>query len=259
MKYEQINIDLLIPYVNNAKKHSDEQITKVASSIKEFGFLNPILIDKDNGIIAGHCRAYAAKKLGLKEVPCIRIEHLSETQKKAYILADNRLAELGEWDEDLLRLEIEELKLNDFNIDTFGFNGDELKLLLPEPETGAADNIYTRKVEIPIYKPKREDKPTLQEIINLDKFNQLSKEIEENKEIEEQDKIILKLAAHRHVKFNYKNIAEYYCHSDKNTQELMEKSALVIIDFNKAIENGFVEITDDIANQFSQEGENDES
>lgn len=122
---KQIGVDKLIPYVNNAKKHSDDQITKIASSIREFGFVNPVLIDKDFNIIAGHGRVMAAKKLGMECVPCLFIEGLTEAQRKAYILADNRLGELAEWDLELVQLELEELELADFDIDLTGFDINE--------------------------------------------------------------------------------------------------------------------------------------
>jgi ParB-like chromosome segregation protein Spo0J len=104
---ESVGIEFLIPYANNARKHSDEQVAQIAASIREFGFNNPVLIDADNGIIAGHGRVMAARKLGMTLVPCIRLRHLSEAQRRAYILADNRLAETGGgWDEELLRVEL---------------------------------------------------------------------------------------------------------------------------------------------------------
>ena len=128
-KYKSIDIDLLIPYARNSRTHSDSQVTKIASSIKEFGFLNPILIDKDNGIIAGHCRVMAAQKLGLKEVPVLQIGHLSETQKRAYIIADNRLALDAGWDEEMLRVEFAELADDGFNLELTGFGLDEIDAL----------------------------------------------------------------------------------------------------------------------------------
>ena len=107
-KYKEQDIDLLIPYARNSRTHSDAQVTKIASSIKEFGFLNPVIIDKDNGIIAGHGRVMAAKKLGMKQVPVLLADHLTEAQKRAYAIADNRLALDAEWDEEMLRVEIAE-------------------------------------------------------------------------------------------------------------------------------------------------------
>lgn len=126
-EYTRVAVDKLIPYVNNAKQHSDGQVTKIASSIREFGFLNPVLIDADYNVIAGHGRILAAKKLGLGEVPCLFVEGLSDAQRKAYILADNRLAEMADWDMDLVQGELEELADLDFDIDLTGFewNDDE--------------------------------------------------------------------------------------------------------------------------------------
>jgi ParB-like chromosome segregation protein Spo0J len=116
----------LIPYARNSRTHSDEQVTQIAASIKEFGFTNPVLIDKTNGIIAGHGRVMAAKKLGLKEVPCIVADGWTDAQKKAYIIADNKLALNSGWDYGLLKLEIENLKELDFDIDLIGFDPSEL-------------------------------------------------------------------------------------------------------------------------------------
>ena len=110
---ERITTDLLVPYARNAKKHDPSQVGSIAASIKEFGFNNPVLIDKDNGIIAGHGRVLAAQKLGLESVPCLRLSHLTDNQKRAYILADNRLAEMGGgWDAAMLHLEMDEVNFD---------------------------------------------------------------------------------------------------------------------------------------------------
>ncbi len=130
MNIEKIDISVLIPYARNARTHSDEQIAQIAGSIKEFGFNNPVLIDKDNGVMAGHGRLAAARKLGLKEVPCIRLEHLTETQRKAYILADNKIAMNSTWDRDLLKLELEELHQDDFKMELVGFDANELAIAM---------------------------------------------------------------------------------------------------------------------------------
>jgi ParB-like chromosome segregation protein Spo0J len=119
---EQIKTADLVPYARNAKKHDEAQVAKLAGSIREFGFNNPVLIDADNGIIAGHGRVMAAQKLALASVPCLRLSHLSETQKRAYILADNRLAELGGgWDAEMLKLELADLGDLDVDLDGIGF------------------------------------------------------------------------------------------------------------------------------------------
>lgn len=130
----------LIPYVNNSRTHSDEQVTQVASSIKEFGFTNPILIDEDGGIIAGHGRLMASKKLGLDEVPTITLHGLTDAQKKAYVIADNQLALNAGWDIDKLQVEVDQLVEQDFDIDLLGFDDDFLSgLLEPEPVEGLTD------------------------------------------------------------------------------------------------------------------------
>ena len=139
-KYKSIDIDLLIPYARNSRTHSDSQVTKIASSIKEFGFLNPVIVDKDNGIIAGHCRVMAAKKLGLKEVPILLVEHLTEAQKRAYIIADNRLALDAGWDEEMLRVEFAELEELGFDLELTGFElGEIADLEIDEPTEGLTD------------------------------------------------------------------------------------------------------------------------
>ena len=140
MQIEQLKVGDLIPYVNNSRTHSDEQVMQVASSIKEFGFTNPILIDDDSGIIAGHGRLMAAKKLGLDEVPCIRLGHLSEAQRKAYVIADNQLALNSGWDLDTLKLEMDRLGELDFDIELLGFDDDFLaSLMIEEPGEGLTD------------------------------------------------------------------------------------------------------------------------
>ncbi len=119
-------IDELIPYANNARTHSKEQITKIRSSLREFGFVNPVLIDKDKNIIAGHGRCEAAKAEGIKEVPCVMVEHLTEAQKKAYIIADNKLALDAGWDNEILAVELESLKDLNFDVELTGFNAAEI-------------------------------------------------------------------------------------------------------------------------------------
>lgn len=120
---ELLATSALTPYARNAKRHDDVQVSQIAASIREFGFNNPVLIDDANGVIAGHGRLLAAQRLGLDEVPCIRLGHLTDTQRRAYIIADNRLAETGGgWDIEMLALEIEELRLNEFDIDLTGFD-----------------------------------------------------------------------------------------------------------------------------------------
>ena len=126
MQYYLADINDLIPYIRNARTHSESQIAQITASIKEFGFLSPILIAEDNTILAGHGRLAAARKLGLKQVPCVKESHLTETQRRAYIIADNKLSLNAGWDEDMLAIELSELQGADFDLDLLGFDESEL-------------------------------------------------------------------------------------------------------------------------------------
>jgi DNA modification methylase len=134
-KLEMVKVSELIPYVNNARTHSQEQVNKLRSSLREFGFVNPVIIDQDKNVIAGHGRLMAAKEEGITEVPCVLVDYLTEAQKKAYILADNRYAQDAGWDEELLRLEIEALEGMDFDVSLTGFNEDEISDLFAGADT----------------------------------------------------------------------------------------------------------------------------
>ena len=129
-----VPLEKLVPYVNNARTHSPEQITRLRSSLREFGFINPVIIDRDYGIIAGHGRVLAAKEENITEVPCVFVDYLTEAQKKAYILADNRMALDAGWDEELLRIEIESLQGADFDVSLTGFSEDEIADLFADDE-----------------------------------------------------------------------------------------------------------------------------
>lgn len=130
MQIEQVAVESLIPYARNSRTHSDDQVAQIAASIKEFGWTNPILIDGESGIIAGHGRLLAARKLGMKEVPVIQLSGMTDTQKKAYIIADNKLALNAGWDDELLRLELEELNVEEFKMELLGFDANELNLAM---------------------------------------------------------------------------------------------------------------------------------
>ena len=131
-QFELVPLEKLVPYVNNARTHSVEQINKLRSSLREFGFINPVIIDKDFGIIAGHGRVIAAREEGIEKIPCVFVDYLTEPQKKAYILADNRMALDAGWDEDLLRVEIESLKGENFDVGLTGFDEKELENLFDD-------------------------------------------------------------------------------------------------------------------------------
>ena len=149
MKITQKKVDTLIPYVKNSRTHSDAQVAQIAASIKEFGWTNPILVDGDNGIIAGHGRLLAARKLGYKEVPTIELADLTETQKRAYIIADNRLALNAGWDNEMLTIELNDLLADGFALELLGFDPKELGALLePEVVQGLTDEDAVPEVPV---------------------------------------------------------------------------------------------------------------
>jgi len=130
MKIEQIKTGELTPYARNSRTHSDEQVQQIVASIREFGFTNPVLIDESGMIIAGHGRVMAAQQMGLDDVPCIRLAHLSEAQKRAYVIADNKLALNAGWDEQILAAEMKEIQSSGFDMGLMGFDDDELSEFL---------------------------------------------------------------------------------------------------------------------------------
>ena len=158
MKITNKKVTELIPYVNNSRTHSDEQVAQIAASIKEFGWTNPILVDGSNGIIAGHGRLLAARKLGHTEVPTIELSDLTETQKKAYIIADNRLALSAGWDNEMLTLELNDLLADGFALEMLGFDPVEMQLLIDggpdfepatEDEQGKLDQLDPKWIAFP--------------------------------------------------------------------------------------------------------------
>ena len=146
--YKTVLVSDLIPYARNSRTHSDTQVTKIASSIKEFGFLNPVLVDEANGIMAGHGRVMAAQKLGMTHVPCLQIGHLTTSQKRAYIIADNRLALDAGWDEEMLRVEFAELTDNGFNLELTGFELGEITNINLDGESLINDDDDFKEVDV---------------------------------------------------------------------------------------------------------------
>jgi len=242
-----VDVDSLIPNPKNNNKHPKEQIERLAKLIKYQGFRNPLVVSNRSGfVLCGHGRIEAAKLAGLKQVPVMYQDFESEAQEYAYLTSDNAIASWAELDLSAVNTEMLDLG-PDFDVDLLGIKDFVIDLNEEEKE-----EVYTRKVESPIYEPTGE-KPTLSMLFDTEVTDRLLKEIEESN-LPYDVKLFLKLAAHRHTKFNYKNIAEYYAHASPEEQNLMEKSALVIIDFNKAIELGFVKLTGDI----SEASDNDE-
>lgn len=238
MEIIEKRVDDLFPYGRNPR-HNDVAVEAVANSIKEFGFKVPIVVDSHNVIIAGHTRLKAAKQLELETVPCIIADDLTEEQVKAFRLADNKVGEIAMWDLDLLTMELESI---DIDMTEFGFELSEMQIEDDFPEEDTGGEKYTNKVNIPQYEITGKQ-PSLKELTDVSKQNELIREIE-NAAIPDDEKEFLKLAASRHTVFDYGKIAEYYAHADKTMQELMEKSALVIIDIDDAIKYGFAKLTE---------------
>ena len=262
-QYKQQAVEDLIPYARNARTHSDEQVDKIAASIREFGFLNPVITDGDNGIVAGHGRVMAAKKLGMDEVPTVEAAHLTDAQKRAYILADNRLALDAGWDDELLRVEFTELQDAGFDLKLTGFELGEIHSL--ELEDGEVDSEhevadlsdnYSRKIEAPVYEPTGEC-PKAGELYDSARADQLAKEANDAN-IPAEVREFLVAAAHRHTRFRYDRIAEYYAHATPQVQRMMEDSALVIVDYDKAVEMGFVSLSERLMELAGEEDERGE-
>ena len=156
-EYKTISVADLVPYARNSRTHSPQQVDKIAASIREFGFLNPIIVDGQNGIVAGHGRVLAAQKLGLASLPVIEAGHLTEAQKRAYVIADNRLALDAGWDNDLLKIELQDLDAEGFNLTITGFEIGELTAMFDEPEfapgteddQGKLDELSPKMIQCP--------------------------------------------------------------------------------------------------------------
>lgn len=251
MQIEVIPIAKLVFDPNNARKHDKKNLDAIKGSLTKFGQQKPIVVDKNNVIVAGNGTVAAAKEMGWKELRCIRTE-LDGFMQSAFALADNRTSELAVWDDEILKETLAQLALNDFEIGEIGFTAQDFGFLDIDPITGEPVNQapdYTKKIEAPIYEPTG-PKPQLSQLFDDSKAKELIAKIDAATSIPEDEKKFLRLAAQRHVVFNYQNIAEYYAHSESPLQCHFEKSALVIIDFDKALENGFVTMADDLKDAY---------
>lgn len=261
----QISVELrpvseLVPYAANARKHSQAAVTRLVKIIEDMGWTSPILVDVD-GIVAGHKRRLAALAIYGKGgqiklpggdllpagmVPVLDVTGWSEAQRRAYILADNQTTLESEWDEGILRLELSWLKdVGEVDMGLTGFDGKALaKALGMAGGTQGAnegEGAYTRKIKAPIYQPKG-DTPAPAELYDDAKARGLIEEIRAA-DLPDDVAAFLEKAAERHTVFNFRRIADFYASAPTETQQLMERSALVIIDFGQAIENGFVRLT----------------
>ncbi len=231
---KQMKIQELRPNPDNPRVIKDEKFKKLVKSIKGFPKmleLRPVVVDEDMIILGGNMRYRACIEAGLKEVWVEVAEGLTEEQKKEFIIKDN--ASFGEWEWDMLGNEWNTKELDDWGIDVWQ-NVDDVNDL--------SDEKYTKSITIPTYETKNE-KPEVEDLIDTRKADELIEKIKEA-DLSQDELMFLSHAALRHTVFDYSKIADFYTHSSKEVQELMEQSALVIIDFDKAIENGFVTLTD---------------
>lgn len=240
----------LIPYANNANTHPPEQIRKIAASIRAFGFLQPIAYHKEHGIGAGHGRAEAAILLEMDAVPTVDCSHMSRDEFRLFVLADNRIAKDAVIDEEMLGAEMRALGQMDVDMLMTGFDQAEIDRMFEGISDDLEDDRYTSKVESPIYEPTGEE-PPIRELVDTGKTEALIDEIDET-ELPDEIKAFLRHAAARHSVFNYAKIADFYAHADEATQRLMERSALVIIDYDQAIDEGFVKLVGAVAKEYEE-------
>jgi hypothetical protein len=247
-----VNIQQIRNNENNPRIIKDYKFKQLVKSIKEFPEmlkLRPIVVNSEMVVLGGNMRLKACKEAGLNEVWILKADELTEEQQREFIVKDN--VGFGEWDWDVLANEWDTDLLEEWGLDVWNPDLDiENELIETE------DNPYTKKVEAPIYEPS-EDIPLFNELYDSSRFNELINKIESS-DLDKENKEFLKLAATRHIVFNYQKIADLYSHSNNNMQELMEESALVIIDFNKAIELGYVKLSEEIAEQYTEDYGEDE-
>ena len=239
MKIEQIKASKLKPATYNPRQINSKQYKDLKTSIEKFGLVDPIIVNKDLTVIGGHQRLKICKELFFKDVDC-HILNLNKEQEKELNIRLNKSG--GEFNMDILA--------NEFNIDElvdWGFKHIELGLNIDKID----DNPYTDKIQIPVYETNN-TKPNIKDLYNIEKTLKLVEKIN-NSKINNKIKDFLILSAQRHIIFNYNKIADYYAHSDIDTQSLMEDLALVIIDFDKAIENGYVKLSEEISNEYTEE------
>lgn len=245
----------LKPDPKNARLHGDRNLAAIRESLRRFGQRKPVVARADGTIIAGNGTREAALLEGWETLAVVRVND-DDATAAAYGIADNRTAELAEWDDGQLAETLKWLAENpdiDIDVEDLGFTVEEFEALTVEGG-GASTDLYTKKIIAPVYEPTGE-KPSIEALADTVKTKTLTEEIIAAK-IPEEVKQFLILAAGRHTVFNYQQIAEFYAHADKKVQALMEKSALVIIDFDKAIEQGLVVMSEEIAEVFKDDASN---
>lgn len=271
MEVEWVSISDLRGHPRNYQAHPEDQLAHLRKSIEEHGFFRNIVIARDGTILAGHGVVEAATSMGRDRVPVVRMP-LDPFEPRAIklLMADNEISHLAQRDEAALASLLVEIRDQadeedgDGALLGTGFTSSMLDDLLKPPDQGKPGDgdpaglagIYSRKIKAPIYEPKGE-RPAISALYDHEKTSKLINEIEGSGLPEEVCRF-LKLAAERHTVFHFRNIAEFYAHADEKTQDLMEKSGLVIIDFNKAIMNGFVRLTERIGELADSEAEDDD-
>lgn len=237
---------------NNPRLIKDEKFKKLVQSLHDFPQmmeLRPIIINGDNMVLGGNMRLAALKELNYKDMPdnwVMKASDLTPEQQKEFIIKDN--VGFGEWEWDQLA--------NEWDIDQLEEWGLDIPIWENESNNNNEDDKYTQKIDTPVYEPKNE-KPKITELYNAERYKELISEID-NSSIDNDVKVMLKVAASRHIVFNYENMADYYANSENEVQTLMENSALVIIDFNRAIELGYVKLREEIAAQYGKDYGDDE-
>lgn len=242
--YQKAKLEDLVEDPNNARTHNEASKAAIRASLLRFGQVEPLVVRKGtNVVVGGNGRMSVMKSIGWKEAD-VREVSLTDSEARALSIALNRSGELAAWDEEALMENIRELKnASDFNLEemtALDLGGITFEEMLDKQDRDDA-SLYTRDIHLPIYEPKGE-KPNVDELANAVKTEQLVSEINDS-EIPDDVKAFLRSAAERHTVFDFRKIAEFYAHADMETQELMEKSGLVIIDYKKAIEYGFVKLT----------------
>jgi len=241
---QQVKISKVKGNPSNPRIIKNDKFKKLVKSIQEFPEmlkLRPIVVDEDMMVLGGNMRLKASKEAGLSEVWIDIAEGLTEEQKKEFIVKDN--VGFGEWEWDILANEWDSVQLADWGLDVWENQDDAIV---------EEDDTYTRKIVAPTYEPKN-DKPVIDDLFSTQKADELIHKIKQA-DLNEEELMFLSHCALRHTVYDYSKIADFYAHSSKEVQELMEDSALVIIDFDKAIEKGYVKLTKDIAAAYEKNG-----
>lgn len=250
---ELVAISDVKAHPKNANRHPEEQIERLSKILQYQGFRYPVKVSRQSGYItSGHGRVLAAQLNGWDKVPVSYQDYESPEQELADLHADNAIASWAELDLSKINLQIPDLDPS-FSLDMFGIQDFTLDFSEKLDGSDAALDLYTKKIKAPVYTPKRETAPPIETLVNSSKCKELADEITAAlaaKKITEPVADFLYSSAARHAVFDYAEIAEFYAHADAETQNLMERSALVIIDFGKAIENGFVTMTQEIASVY---------